>query len=107
MAATEYVTVARLADFENRYALRVTLAGRHIALFRDRENIYALDDSCPHKGGPLSAGWIEEGHVFCPLHGWKFDLKTGVCETSPERPARTFAVRISGDEVQVRLNQET
>ena len=38
-----------------------------------------VDNVCPHRGGPLAEGWIEEGKIVCPWHAWGFDIKTGVC----------------------------
>jgi nitrite reductase (NADH) small subunit len=49
-----------------------------IAVFRSRNGkITAMDNKCPHRGGPLADGIIDEGKVICPLHGHKFNLKTG------------------------------
>src|SRR5205823_203094 len=41
--------------------------------------LFALDNRCPHRGGPLSDGIIAAGTVICPSHGWKFELETGRC----------------------------
>ncbi len=103
----EFVTVALLSELETKRALKVTLEGRDIAVLQVEGEIYALDDRCPHKGGPLSAGWVEDGAVFCPLHGWKFNLKTGACETNCERPIQTHEVRIRENEVQIRCGRES
>lgn len=49
-----------------------------VAIFRTREGkIFAIEDACPHRKGPLSEGIIGDGKVICPLHGHKFDLETG------------------------------
>ncbi len=98
----DFITVAKLSDFGGNNALKVNINGEDIAIFRQGDRVYALNDQCPHKGGPLSLGWVEDGHVFCPLHGWKFDLQTGSCETNWERPVQTHEVRVERDEVQIR-----
>ncbi len=74
----------------------VELGGRRIAVFNVDGQFYALDDTCPHRGGPLGPGWIEgeKCTVVCPLHGWEFDLKTGACLTVPSRPVRSHPVRV-------------
>ncbi|HEU5022255.1 MAG TPA: Rieske 2Fe-2S domain-containing protein [Bryobacteraceae bacterium] len=52
--------------------------GERIAVFRTRaQEVYAVQAECPHKRGPLADGLVGGGTVICPLHGWKFDLKTG------------------------------
>jgi nitrite reductase (NADH) small subunit len=54
------------------------IKGEDIGVFRSREGeIFAIDNKCPHAQGPLSDGITGNGKVICPLHGHKFDLKTG------------------------------
>jgi NAD(P)H-dependent nitrite reductase small subunit len=81
----------------------VLLAGRRIAIFNLGGQFYALDDDCPHRGGPLGPGWVdaEQCTVACPLHGWEFDLKTGACRTAPARPVRSHPVRVVDGKVEV------
>ena len=64
-------------------------------------NVYAIDDRCPHRGGPLGAGTLENGEVVCPLHGWAFDLKTGACRSGPDRPVKTYPVRVVDGQVEI------
>ena len=47
---------------------------QEIAVFKHEGKLCAMQNICPHEGGQLSAGWIEDGAVVCPLHGYKFDL---------------------------------
>lgn len=83
----------------------VLLAGRRIAVFNVGGVFYALDDDCPHRGGPLGPGWVdaEQCKVACPLHGWEFDLKTGACLTVPARPVRSHSVRVVSGMVEIAL----
>jgi nitrite reductase (NADH) small subunit len=54
------------------------LAGERIAVFHTRSGeVFAVQAACPHKNGPLADGLVGNGTVICPLHAWKFDLKTG------------------------------
>lgn len=98
---TEFITVARLSDLPPLGGLEVTVNGRRIAIFKTPSGLFATDAECPHKGGPLAAGWVENDKVFCPLHGWEFDLRTGECHTKSERPITCFAIRLNGEELQV------
>lgn len=63
----------------------------------------ALDNVCPHRGGPLADGTIEGGKIVCPWHQWEFDLATGAATHTRERKATVYAVRVEGDEVLVEL----
>jgi len=64
--------------------------------------IRALDNECPHRGGPLAEGMIEHGRLICPWHAWSFDPATGATEYSQERVA-VYPVSVEGEEVFVRV----
>lgn len=71
---------------------RVLVAGRPIAVFRDGGTLRAIDDTCPHRGGPLSKGRVVGGAAVCPLHAWRFDLCTGEMAGNPNLCLRTYEV---------------
>ncbi|HTZ57145.1 MAG TPA: Rieske (2Fe-2S) protein [Acidobacteriaceae bacterium] len=64
--------------------------------------IRALDNECPHRGGPLAEGMIENGRLICPWHAWSFDPATGTADVSQERVA-VFSVSIEGQDVFVEI----
>src|SRR2546430_7849804 len=83
---------------------RVEVGGRSLALLKVGGAIRALDDRCPHAGGPLGEGIVEGGLLRCPWHERRFDPTTGVCLTHPAtRPATCFALRVEDDSVIVSL----
>lgn len=102
---SEFVTVAKRTELKPGGRLIVEAEGATVAIFSLGNEIFALNGTCPHKGGPLGAGHIEGQTVYCPLHGWGFDLRTGACGDHPELPANCYEVRISGEDVQVRLKE--
>jgi nitrite reductase (NADH) small subunit len=55
----------------------VRVAGRRVAVFRTDDGFHAIDAACPHLGGPLADGLVADSCVTCPLHGRRFDLRTG------------------------------
>jgi nitrite reductase/ring-hydroxylating ferredoxin subunit len=81
----------------------VTLAGRPIAVFRDGDEVRALDNVCRHIGSPIDDGPVEAGCVTCPWHGWRYDLATGdlVSFFGHQPGIRAYAVRVVGDRVLV------
>lgn len=79
------------------------VAGNRLALFRHQGEFFALDETCPHRGGPLHEGMIQEGVLACPWHLWQFDLKTGVSPVNPLSKVRTYRVWLEENELFVEL----
>ena len=76
---------------------------RSVAIFNLEGEFFAIDNLCAHRGGPLGEGWVENGVVTCPWHGWDFDIKTG-CSTGLDNVCQAvYAVRINGDEGEVEV----
>lgn len=75
-----------------------------IAVFRTAEDeVFALLDKCPHKGGPLSAGIVHGRSVTCPLHNWKIRFEDGEALEPDVGCAKKFDTKVEGDEVFVAL----
>ncbi|WP_447968399.1 Rieske (2Fe-2S) protein [Nitrospira sp. M1] len=79
----QFVTVAQKGDLEPGTCRSVELKEVSLALFNVDGKTYALDNTCPHAGGPLGEGTVEGNQVSCPWHGWKFDIPTGTCMKNP------------------------
>jgi nitrite reductase (NADH) small subunit len=81
---------------------RVEAFGRTVAVFRRGGALYALDDACPHRGGPLGRGEVDAtGAVLCPLHAWAFDLETGLCREHPSVRVGRYRVAEEGGVVRL------
>lgn len=77
--------------------------GEQVVVFRLRDGrLRALDAVCPHKGGPLADGTIDNSIVVCPLHQNAFELDTG-CSPTGAPPVKTYAVSVDADEIVVTL----
>jgi nitrite reductase (NADH) small subunit len=71
-----------------------------IAVFRTAENeVFAMNDRCPHKGGPLSDGIVHGRKVTCPLHNWVFSLETGEAQGADVGRVETFPVRLEAGRI--------
>lgn len=80
-----------------------SIAGRSIAVFRQRDGrVFATDNRCPHRGGPLADGIVGGGVVICPLHAWKFDLRTGRC-LDADVTLQTYAAHVVNGRIVVEL----
>ena len=77
-----------------------------IAVFRTAaDQVYAIDDRCPHKGGPLSQGIVHGSSVTCPLHGMVFSLETGKAQGADEGSVQTIPLRIEGGRILLDTSQ--
>ena len=101
---SKFVKVATKSEIADQSAKFFIIEGKRIALFNLGDQFYALDDTCPHAGGPLSEGSIEGEDVECPWHGSRFNIKTGEATAPPalENVAR-YNVRVAGDAIEVEV----
>jgi NAD(P)H-dependent nitrite reductase small subunit len=97
----EWVPVCRHDEIPAGRGRTCEVLGLRLAVFRSGETIFALTDLCPHAGGSLGQGWIEEGEVICPLHRWRFRLSDGRCSTMRGQGVHRFLVEIREDQVWV------
>lgn len=81
----------------------ITVEGKTLALVRFEGEYRALDNTCPHMGGPLGQGTIEYGLLVCPWHGREYDPRTGQCEGYEEH-VNTYPVEAREDGVYVGLD---
>src|SRR5881296_4020913 len=85
----------------------VEIDGNRIAVFNVGGTFYAIDDTCPHAGGPLSEGKVDGGKVVCPWHDAEFDLNTGDVLAPPAfEGVKSYQVVVEGNDVKVELKSE-
>ncbi len=85
---SKWVCVASQDGIPLREGRRVDLGGHQIAVFNLGDRVMAVENRCPHRGGPLSDGIVAGSSVVCPLHSWKVCLSTG----SVVKPSETACV---------------
>jgi len=94
--STRWIRLTGCENIPVREGRAVEVSGRRIAIFNLGDSFVAVDDRCPHRGGPLSDGIVSGSTVVCPLHAWAFHLTTGSVANHPESQAcvATFPVRV-------------
>lgn len=92
--------VCRRSDLAEGEAIVEDVDGTTVAVFLADGEVYALDGVCPHQGGPLGQGKVEDGCVYCPWHGWQFELETGE-HVHGKKSALTYPVTVEGGDVYV------
>ena len=105
---TDWLEIGTLEDIPRQGARVVKTAVGDIALFRTVDDeIFALRDKCPHKGGPLSQGIVHGKKVACPLHDWKIALDTGLAVAPDVGCAARYPVRVEAGRVSLALTADT
>ncbi|MBC8167826.1 MAG: nitrite reductase small subunit NirD [Bryobacteraceae bacterium] len=100
----------RITETENvplREGRSVQLGRREIAIFHLPDRFVAIDNMCPHNGGPLCDGIVKGTTVVCPLHGWNICLESGRV-TRPDVPigVRTYPVRVVDGVIEMEVRQQ-
>jgi len=100
-----FVKVGTKAELEDLEAGKLVEAGgQSIAIFNLGGSFYAIQNTCPHRQGPLAEGMLAGEEVICPWHGSRFNVKTGAVLTPPARQGvKSFPVRMTGDDVEVEI----
>ncbi len=99
----DFVTVATVEEIPPGTGKTVEVRGIWIALFNVAGTFFAVDNTCPHAGGPLGEGHLTDEVVECPWHGWQFNVRTGERPGNPNFTVACCPVRIEGNLVQVAL----
>ncbi len=79
------------------------IAGKQIALFNVAGKFVAMDNLCPHRGGPLADGPLMDNVVTCPWHGWQFDCTTGKSTRNPAICVGSYPTQVDGTTVYVEV----
>ncbi len=98
---SEYSKAAKLTEIEPGKGKCVEVNGKQIALFNLGGTFRAIDNTCIHRGGPLSEGDLNGDKVTCPWHGWEFSVVSGEAVHSPAAKVNAYPVKIDGDDVLV------
>lgn len=90
------VRVAAVGDVKAGESRVVDVAGRTVAVFNIDGRFYAIDNACPHRGGPLAEGDLEGAIIACPWHAWRWDVRTGGNVNNPAVKLACFPVTEDG-----------
>lgn len=94
--ATNWVAIGPLSDIPRQGARCVRNGDMVIAVFRTSDDrVFALEDKCPHKNGPLSQGIVHDGCVTCPLHNWVISLETGQAQGADDGQTARFPAKVA------------
>jgi nitrite reductase (NADH) small subunit len=98
---SRFVAVARFSQLSPARGLRVEVEGLALALFLVDGDVHCLADVCPHADGSLGSGEVQECIVICPLHLWRFDVRTGQHANTDRIAVDRYDARIENGQVLV------
>lgn len=99
----EFVKVASVGELPAGSCKAVEVNGRTIALFNVGGQVFALDNTCLHQGGPLGEGMLEGEVVTCPWHMWEYNVRTGEKVGSPSLRVAAYPVEVEGNDIKVAI----
>ena len=99
----EYKKVATLSEVPSGGSKAFTVGGAAIAVYNVDGVLFATDNECPHRGGPLGEGSLKGDLVTCPWHGFQYEVRTGACRTSPALKVACRPVKVEGQDVLVMI----
>jgi nitrite reductase (NADH) small subunit len=92
-ARTEDVPVGTIREFQ--------VNGATVAIANVDGKLYAINNTCLHRGGPLGEGELKGAVVTCPWHGWQYDVTSGKTTMNPAVGVQTYPIEIKGDDIYV------
>ena len=104
----KWIKVTRFENIPLREGRSITVDDREIAIFRLGSELFAIDNRCPHKGGPLAEGIVSGSKVVCPLHAWKIDLESGVVagQSGEQSCVTTYPIRVQDGIIEIELSAQ-
>lgn len=101
----QWIAIGSLTDIPQRGARCIETPDGKIAVFRTGDDrVFAIEDHCPHKGGPLSQGIVHGTSVACPLHNWVISLESGKAQGADEGCVRTVPVKVEDGKLLIAPN---
>lgn len=104
-ANSGWVDAACLDEIPEGGVAERKVKGRSVLLSKRGSHVSCFDNSCAHLGMPLEMGEVRDGIITCSYHGFQYLLETGECLTAPEVQLKVHAVKVTGNRVQVRLEE--
>ena len=98
---SEFIKVATVGEIAKNTAKTCEIGDHQIAVFNVNGEFSAINNLCPHRGGPLAEGDLNGTLVTCPWHNWEFDVKTGASPVNPAVSVQTFPCKVENGDVLV------
>lgn len=104
----QWLDIGHRDDIPLQGSRRIRLGDTKVAVFRTAtDEVYALEDRCPHAGGPLSEGIVHGNCVTCPLHNWVISLQSGTAQGADQGNVKRYNVKLDGERLLLAPDTQT
>jgi 3-phenylpropionate/trans-cinnamate dioxygenase ferredoxin component len=97
------IPVMQLSDLPENSNKAVAIEGTTVLFCRTEKGLFAVDNICSHMLAPLEGGRVRGVHLFCPKHGVRFDLRTGMPSALTKTPIKTYPVSVADGMIEVEM----
>jgi nitrite reductase (NADH) small subunit len=97
-----FIDLAATSDLPAGRARAFTVGDRRIAVCHTAKGFFAVDNTCPHRGGPLGEGDVIGDEIVCPWHLWGFDVTSGLCPGNSDMSIATYEIRVENERILVK-----
>ena len=105
MEDSEFTAVLDEKELSEGTMKLVRMRGTPILLIKQKGQIFAIDNRCPHQNCGFSGGSLDEMWIICPCHDWRFDLETGLCEQGPGFELVMYDWKVEAGKIWVRVEE--
>jgi NAD(P)H-dependent nitrite reductase small subunit len=95
----KFYPVCSIYDVRSGKGKKIRINNKTIALFKYKNNVYAIQNRCPHQNADLANGYIKDDKVYCSLHHWSFNIFNGAYSFNPKVSIQTYEVKVENDKI--------
>ena len=100
----KFFAAGSIHDLKPGKGKKIRIKKQSIAIFKYKNDVFAIQNRCPHQNADLADGYIKDGNVYCSLHHWAFNLSSGAYSFNPNVAIKTFDVKIENDIIYVGID---
>ena len=101
--AMAFTAIEKLHRLHDGYKQTVSVQGKQLLLIQDRNQVYLVENRCPHMDAPLTYATINNGFIRCPMHGIEFSLRDGQSKTGVGGCLKKYPVAYEGNQIGIAL----
>ena len=103
MTEPTWTDVGSMSDLRRDGPFEFVRGDAIVAILLEGDRVFAIDAVCAHQGGPIARGFVSDGCVTCPWHGWQYDLSNGCNTVTGKAMLQTYPARVIKDRIEIEI----